>query len=178
MPNIRIDEQVYEALQKQATAFVDTPNSVLRRLLHLDEEDISGASTGRGQLHDVVITRPDRRGEARRRGATRRIRKRTARATAGSLLPQNAYVEPLLAVLAERGGAAPAREVIDAVGRRLNGKITAIDQEQLPSGGIRWMNRVQFVRLQLVEEGLLARDAPRGVWTLTEAGRVRVDRHG
>ncbi len=34
-PTIRVDDEVFEALQSRATAFVDTPNDVLRRLLEL-----------------------------------------------------------------------------------------------------------------------------------------------
>ena len=36
-PTVRIDDQVYEALQKRAVPFVDSPNDVLRRLLGLDQ---------------------------------------------------------------------------------------------------------------------------------------------
>lgn len=34
-PTIRVDDEVYEELQKRATPFVDTPNSTLRRVLGL-----------------------------------------------------------------------------------------------------------------------------------------------
>jgi 5-methylcytosine-specific restriction protein A len=37
MPQIRIDDEVYRALQKQAEPFRDTPNDVLRRLLGLND---------------------------------------------------------------------------------------------------------------------------------------------
>lgn len=40
---ITIDKDIYEYLQKYAKPFVDTPNSVLRKLLHID--DISTIST-------------------------------------------------------------------------------------------------------------------------------------
>lgn len=36
-PTIRIDHEVYEKLQEQAQPFVDTPNTILRRLLDLPE---------------------------------------------------------------------------------------------------------------------------------------------
>jgi len=39
MPVIRIDEEVYKELQRRAQPFVDTPNSVLRKLLELAESD-------------------------------------------------------------------------------------------------------------------------------------------
>ena len=34
-PTVRVDEEVYEQLKAHAEPFVDTPNSVLRRLLGL-----------------------------------------------------------------------------------------------------------------------------------------------
>lgn len=36
MPLIRIDDEVYQALQRNAVAFEDTPNAVLRRLIGVD----------------------------------------------------------------------------------------------------------------------------------------------
>ena len=36
MPTIRIDHEVWGELQTRGQAFVDTPNDVLRRMLHLD----------------------------------------------------------------------------------------------------------------------------------------------
>ncbi|SBT51674.1 restriction system modified-DNA reader domain-containing protein [Micromonospora narathiwatensis] len=40
MPTIRIDDEVYELLQRKAQPFVDTPNSVLRRELGLTDEPV------------------------------------------------------------------------------------------------------------------------------------------
>ena len=42
-PTIRVDDEVYALLQERGEAFVDTPNTVLRRILGLAE---SGESTG------------------------------------------------------------------------------------------------------------------------------------
>ena len=44
---IEVDEEVFEALQELATPLVDTPNSVLRRLL-LDEGGMRWRNTGMG----------------------------------------------------------------------------------------------------------------------------------
>ena len=41
---------------------------------------------------------------------------------------------------------------------------------------IRWKNRVQFVRLRLVQAGLVEKDSPRGVWEITPEGRDRIER--
>ena len=37
-PTIRIDDEVFEKLKSMGEAFVDTPNSVLRRALNLEEK--------------------------------------------------------------------------------------------------------------------------------------------
>src|SRR5439155_10026585 len=47
-PTIKIDDGVFDELKKHAEPFVDTPNSVLRRLLGLAEAE--PASNGRGEV--------------------------------------------------------------------------------------------------------------------------------
>lgn len=57
-PTIRIDDEVWQELQKRGRAFVDTPNDVLRRLLHLSEESsLRPASLRRGG--DDITTEKD-----------------------------------------------------------------------------------------------------------------------
>jgi hypothetical protein len=87
-------------------------------------------------------------------------------------LPESAYELPILQALDKAGGRAPAREVVAAVGKVVESKLTALDQEVLPNGGKRWENRVQFARLRLKEKGKLLSGSPRGVWELSDEGRV------
>jgi hypothetical protein len=163
---------VYDLLKQQAEPFVDSPNSVLRRILGLEQISATVPLEPRGSS-----SKSDRRSAGkgtRSRSASRtrtRRRKGTDRAPRGTLLAESEYELPLLQALADRGGSAPAREVIDAVGEELADRLTSLDTEKLASGVVRWQNRVQFVRLRLVEQGLLAKDSPRGVWKLTDAGR-------
>lgn len=168
-PSIRIDEDVYEHLKNHAEPFVDTPNSVLRRILGLEAENPAPTEILQG-VGDRTFGARKRRG---RRGSRTRTRQKGSRAPSGSLLPEDEYFKPILDVLLKRGGSAPAREVIDSVGARLADLFKEADKAPIPSGGIRWQNRVQFARLRLVEEGLLSKDSQRGVWELTEAGRSR-----
>lgn len=58
-PTIRVDDEVFGLLQSEATAFVDTPNSVLRRKLGLQEASGStahpaSAHHARGRLWTLV----------------------------------------------------------------------------------------------------------------------------
>jgi hypothetical protein len=84
------------------------------------------------------------------------------------------YEIPILEILRDSGGRAPTREVIDALGERLDGRLTEADREPLSSGEIRWRNRTQFVRLNLIEQGDMVRGSPRGVWEISEQGLGRV----
>jgi hypothetical protein len=160
---IEIDDDVMGVLEKKAQPFTDTPNSVLRRLLGLDSETHGGRKS-------LTRERPPRRN--RRTHADKRDK--GERAPTGTILPEEEYVAPLLQVLHDRGGRAPAREVIDEVGRMLADRLTTLDKEPVSSGGVRWQNRVQFARLRLLERGLLKRNSPRGVWEITGKGDEHV----
>ncbi|MFN8161721.1 MAG: winged helix-turn-helix domain-containing protein [Solirubrobacterales bacterium] len=166
-PTIRIDDDVFEALQEHAEPLVDTPNSVLRRLLGLAQERLA-----------PTADEPRPQGRATPKGGRRRRRRRagtdgSARARPGSILGNEEYELPLLQVLSEKGGQAPTSEVLDALGERLNGRLTEVDRETLDSGQIRWRNRAQFVRLRLVQRGDMVKDSPRGMWSITKQGEQR-----
>jgi hypothetical protein len=140
VPTLRVDDDVFSALQEQATPFVDTPNSVLRRILGLDE-------------------------------SASRMPVKQRRARAGELLPHSVYRPAVLRALAQRGGSAPAREIINAVGNALHDQMKPRDFEPNESGVVRWENRIQWQRQRLKEQGLIKPDSPVGTWELTEAGR-------
>jgi Mrr N-terminal domain len=148
--SIDIDDEVLEILKRNAEPFVDTPNTVLRRLLNVDRSKNSSTLAAR--------THADGKG----------------RAASGALLPERKYEAPILRYLDERGGRAPSREVIEAVGEALAGELTELDKRPLQSGGIRWQKRAAFVRLRLVERGELVRDSPRGTWEISDKGRERL----
>lgn len=149
-PSIDIDEEVFEVIKGHAEPFVDTPNSVLRRMLGIDHATSRPAPTG-DKLNNPA-----------------------GRAAPGTLLPESQYELPILRYLSERGGRAPSREVVDAVGMALAHKLTELDWQELQSGDVRWRNRAAFVRLRLVERGELVKNSPRGTWEISDKGRQRL----
>lgn len=163
-PSVRVDSDVYDFLRKRAEPFIDTPNSVLRRLLGLEDSEATRPSARRSRSGAQPGHEAKRR--RRRRGSARRP-------APSSLLPQDEYVGPILDAIVAAGGAAPTQTILQAVGQRLQSKFHQADRERLPTGGIRWQNRAQWVRLRLVEEGLLSKDSPRGIWQVTDQGRSR-----
>lgn len=148
-PSIEVDDDVFEVIKKNAEPFVDTPSTVLRRLLGVDRDTVRPATP---QATDIA----------------------TERAAPGTLLPESEYELPILRFIQERGGRAPSREVVEAVGESLMDKLTDLDRQLLKSGGLRWENRAAFVRLRLIERGELAQGSPRGTWEITDKGRGRL----
>ncbi len=167
MRNVEIDDEVFEALQRLAEPLVDDINSVLRRLLDLADGDPTQIAQ---QRLSVSESRMSGRSKPKRSSKTKRSSK-AKRAPKGSLLPEEAYKLPILEALEDAGGRAPTSEVVTAVGERLGVDLGDIDRELIGSGEVRWKNRVQFVRLKLIESGLMESDSPRGIWAITDAGR-------
>ncbi len=99
-----VDDDVFEILTKHSEPLVDTPNTVLRRLLGIDQAESRPAP-----IRDKAS-------------------ERARRAARGTLLPASEYEIQILRYLDECGGWAPAREAIEAVGRALDGKLTEVEQ--------------------------------------------------
>ena len=149
MPTIRIDDEVWRALQDQAAPFVDTPNAVLRRVLGLDKADrtVPPKATMTHSTHGGIGDEGER---------------------------ETIYRLPILQALVELGGQGEVRNVLRRVGEELEGKaaLKPFLREDLPSGqSVRWENRAQWERLHMVEAGLLKRNSLRGVWEITDLGR-------
>ena len=94
MRTIEIDDDVMTALKAEAEPFADTPNSVLRRILGLHKASPSrvGAEKARSQADTEGPSEGNR-----------------ARARAGTILPEEEYMLPLLEVLQQQGAGASAR---------------------------------------------------------------------
>jgi hypothetical protein len=163
-PMIEIDDETFAILQEHAEPLVDTPASVLRRLLGLNGN--GGDTPSASEIAPAPASAKPVRLKGRRRKGTRAAR--------GSLLPEARYEMPILRFLDQNGGRAPSREVIDAVGTALKDDLTEADREELNSGDIRWKNRAAFVRLRLIEKEELDGNAPRGTWAITAKGSKRV----
>jgi hypothetical protein len=86
--------------------------------------------------------------------------------------PVYEYWPAILESLVEFGGRAQRDKVITLVGEKLESKLTAADKQLLKSGmDVRWKNRVAWQRLNMVKQGLLRENSPRGIWEITDAGR-------
>ena len=86
--------------------------------------------------------------------------------------PANVYWSAILSSIIELGGSARGDEVVGRVGKKLENVLTTADREMIPSGvQVRWQNRIQWQRFNMVRQGLLRNDSPWGICEITEEGR-------
>jgi restriction endonuclease Mrr len=88
-------------------------------------------------------------------------------------MPKQSDIEqPILTVLRAFGGQAAPKDVYARLEQFFEDLTEADKAEQLTSGALRWRNRVQFARQNLVMQGLID-PSERGLWRLTAAGAQR-----
>lgn len=95
-----------------------------------------------------------------------------------SFAPTDAYWIPILESLVERGGRAHSDAILNMVERKMARILTTEDYELLPSGiSCRWRNRAQWQRQNMIQQGLLVKNSPRGIWEITNEGRAWLKSH-
>lgn len=100
------------------------------------------------------------------------VTRRPKQVPQGAMLAQTAYRLPILQALVEMGGQGRTADVLDRVGELLEGQLSGMDHELVPSGtDVRWRNKARWARNTMVKEGLMASDSPHGIWEITESGR-------
>jgi hypothetical protein len=157
MPTIRIEDDVLEGLKQLAEPFVDTPSSVIRRLL---EE--------KGLIAKQPAAPPRATGL-----------QKLSSSTALELTPQPVYEQFLLVTLEDEfKGRGDKRSVTQAVLERMSkrGMISTADLELVSTGETKAENTISWGRNALKERGHLVRSSPRGIWELTPDGHAAAKR--
>jgi hypothetical protein len=153
VPTIRVEEDVLEGLKKLAEPFVDTPSSVIRRLL---------------EEKGLLVKTPE--------AAPRKVDVQKQPSTSSlDLTPQSVYEQFLLFTLDDEfKGRADKRSVTQAVMERMSkrGMIGTADLELVSTGETKAENTIAWGRNALKDRGHLSRDSPRGIWELTPEGRA------
>jgi len=101
-----------------------------------------------------------------------------ARSRSGPLKPglkttPEEFRYPILEALVRLDSAGRVRDVVRIVEEIMADQLNIYDYQPLPSDpdSVRWKNTVHWERYNMVQDGLLADDSPRGVWEITDAGR-------
>lgn len=94
----------------------------------------------------------------------------------GVFTPVQAYWKPILQTLVEMGGRGRREKVMDGVGQKMKGILTAADYGTLSdSNVIRWRNRVAWQTSNMRARGFIKKGSVRGLWEITDEGRKWLD---
>lgn len=151
MPVIRISEITWERMKRYARPFEDSPEDIVK--LGLDALD---KQAGRPKATPAGLPK-----------ASGRPRKDAV----GVKLPQKAFRDPLLRLLYKLGGSAGLRELQEKLLPSIRDKLGEADFVIVSTGEPRWWNATCWERSELVKEGLLRADSPRGRWELSDEGK-------
>lgn len=94
----------------------------------------------------------------------------------GKKTPGKEFVIPILKSIDELDGSAKAKDVLKKVNQKMRKKLTDFDNDPLPSvpSMPRWKQTAQMARIQMVKDGLLRKNSPRGVWEITAKGKKQL----
>jgi predicted transcriptional regulator len=153
MPTIELSQESFDRLKELAEPLVDTPDTVIQRLL---------------EVYRVASERPaaSRAGKASSAGDLKIVSRDRKRARRGEKTPIEEFYAPLVRVLEEAGGKLPANEAIERVGQLMAEHLNDVDRSRLPSGEIRWRNTVRWTSQRLQQEGKLDKKSTWGIWKL------------
>ncbi|MDD5494227.1 MAG: winged helix-turn-helix domain-containing protein [Dehalococcoidia bacterium] len=142
MPVVRISDELFKEVQKYAEPLVDNFETALWKALK---------SVNKSNVEVPVKMTTTRR---------------------ANLTPQKEFRKPILEILVSKGGKAEAQAVVDGVESRMKSRLKPGDYEPNTDGTAKWFKAVHFQRLVMVHEGLLEHNSPRGIWQITERGRL------
>lgn len=99
-------------------------------------------------------------------------RRNLGRLRRGLRTREEAYYQPILQALQERGGTAQMSDVLDHVRKAMKGTLRDVDYDPLASDPEmpRWRNAAQWARNSLVKKGLMKSNSRRGVWEVSAKG--------
>ncbi|TXF13710.1 winged helix-turn-helix domain-containing protein [Pelomicrobium methylotrophicum] len=125
---------------------------------------------------DVLVPAEDEETED---AETKESRRNLGRLQRGLRTPEDSYYLPILRVLARRGGSGEVADVLEEVREEMKGILRDVDFQPLASDphNPRWRNAAQWARNSMVNEGLLKKGSPRGIWEISEKGREYLKEH-
>ena len=161
MPVIRITDATWDRLKSWAVPLEDSPEDAVRKALDAAEEYLKCSNS--------KVTVPTHKVHKAQNRSYQRL-------AIGLRTPQSDFHKPILDALYELGGRARIGEVLNLLEKGMIHVLKEVDREKLSSGvSIRWHNTAQWARLQLVHEGLLKDDSPKGIWELSSKGSQELD---
>ena len=160
MPVIRISDETMLRLKTWAEPLEDTAESAVSKALDVAEKGRRVSSGAPAAAKTEKIQTPDKRhGSGFFGGLSRREFRR--------LLSRAIY---------EMGGSVRTGDLYSSMEKLMAAVLLPGDMKNFSSGDKRWKNAIRRERFEMVREGCLRDDSPRGTWELSEKGTRLVEK--
>ena len=174
MPKLILGDQTLNRLRGWAIAREDTLDDVLQRVLDAADRQ---RELFLPEIQPDIDPDEEQGDDTIRAGDPIDHVNRTGAPVEGEPTPSRAYRQPLLESLYEMGGRAESREVLARIEQKMERVLTTADYGTTTGRGHTvWHNRASWMRKRLVDEGMLSKESPRGVWELTPLGVSEIER--
>ena len=103
----------------------------------------------------------------------------TGKLEKGLKTPQSAYIYPLLDTLMEFNGSAPYSVITKQVYEKMKHIFNSYDLSPVTHNKYipRWKDTLKWIKIDLVNRGILEKNTERGIWTITEYGKAYYAQH-
>lgn len=102
--------------------------------------------------------------------------RKPSRKKRGPITPLWEYYQPILRAIVQAGGEARRSEIEPVVFKVMEARLQPGDVEISGGRRPRWQNSIRRARRQLIKEGWISVGGSKGVWRVTEKGRVAATR--
>lgn len=174
MPVIRIPDRVFERLQAMATPLVDSPRSVIEKLLDFYERQAGKAASNEPKQLKANAPSPDK--SRRHARLPKSLSERRLKHGPKGSVEQEEFFDLIISSIVALGGEPRRPAVIDFIrsvwGHQFQQADFALLRSQTPPKE-RWIHNVDWAKRKLVTQLLLCDpdSAPRGAWILTDKGK-------
>jgi restriction system protein len=104
---------------------------------------------------------------------TKSKKKHSTRIKTGTRTPEDDFRYPILEIIHEMGGSGKTGDILEKVYTQMKDDFLPADFEVIESvNEERWRNTAKWTRKRLKDEGLLKSNSPRGIWEISEKGRL------
>ncbi len=102
--------------------------------------------------------------------------RKTPRKKRGSTTPLWEYYQPILQAIIQVGDSGQRRDIEPVVFKLMEARLHPGDLEVSGGGRPSWQNSIRRTRKHLIKEGWISAGGSKGVWRVTEKGRVAAAR--
>ncbi len=167
--------EISRTIERLAKAGVSVPEALRGEKIRLAGDlgikaDASQALTQlAGEFAEIVLELKERLNLGDGEESAPKKRAKRKKRSSVPRTPAMTLRQEIIRALKKLGGRASVADVIEQIGKQLDGKLVAGDLKwREATNEYAWQNNAKWERYRMIQEGILRNNSPRGTWELSE----------